>query len=309
MANKRTPKDYALLVAKGMGMGAADVVPGVSGGTIAFISGIYEEFINSLKSVDHRALGLLIKEGPKAFWKKINGSFLLSVFGGIGISVLSLVKLIHYLLENQPVLIWSFFFGLIIASALVVSRKVTQWNLANAGLLVAGVAIAYFITQGTPAETPDELWFIFVSGAIAICAMMLPGISGSFILLLLKKYETIIGAAKDLDVTVLITFMLGCATGLVSFSHLLSWMFRKFHNATVALLTGFMLGSLEVVWPWKVVTEMRTNSKGEEVPFLYESVLPGNFTGNAQTVEAIALMLVGLVLIIWLERKGNQSPA
>lgn len=309
MADKRTPKDYALLVAKGMGMGAADVVPGVSGGTIAFISGIYEEFINSLKSLDHKALRTLIKEGPKAFWKKINGSFLLSVFGGIGISVLSLVKLIHYLLENQPVMIWSFFFGLIIASAWVVSRKVTQWNFANVLFLLGGIAIAYFITQGTPAETPNDLWFIFVSGAIAICAMMLPGISGSFILLLLKKYETIIEAVKDLDLAIIFTFMLGCATGLVSFSHLLSWMFRKFHNATVALLTGFMLGSLEVVWPWKIVKEMRLNSKGEEVPFLYESVLPNNFTGNPQTLGAITLMVVGLVLIIWLERKGNQSAA
>lgn len=290
-----------------MAMGVADVVPGVSGGTIALITGIYEELINSIRSVDHIALKTLFSKGPIAFWKHINANFLVAVLLGIGISVFSLVKVIHYLLDNHPILIWSFFFGLILSSAFVVGRQVQQFNLTTAGIGMIGIGIAYFVSVATPAETPNDLWFIFLSGAIAICAMILPGISGSFILLLLRKYEYITGAISELDLKVLITFALGAVLGLTSFSHLLSWLFKRFHDATIALLTGFMLGSLNVVWPWKEVVATRVNSKGETVPLLYESVLPTNFSGEAQLFAACTLAAIGVVLIVLLERVGNQE--
>lgn len=290
-----------------MAMGAADVVPGVSGGTIAFISGIYEELIGSIKSIDHIALKTLFQKGPLAFWKHINGNFLISVFAGIGISVLSLVKLIHYLLENHPIFIWSFFFGLIIASAYTIAQKVKQWNISTIISLVVGIVVAYYITIATPAETPTDWWFIVLSGSIAICAMILPGISGSFILLLLKKYQYITGAIKDFDITTILLFGIGAGVGLISFSHVLSYLFKKFHDQTIAILTGFMLGSLNVVWPWKTVLETRINSKGEVEPFRFESVLPQNFDGEPQLIGAIVLAAVGFVLIVLLEKFANQK--
>lgn len=303
----RKLKDYLIIGSKGMAMGAADVVPGVSGGTIAFISGIYEELIGSIKSIDHIALKTLFQKGPLAFWKHINGNFLISVFAGIGISVLSLVKLIHYLLENHPIFIWSFFFGLIIASAYTIAQKVKQWNISTIISLVVGIVVAYYITIATPAETPTDWWFIVLSGSIAICAMILPGISGSFILLLLKKYQYITGAIKDFDITTILLFGIGAGVGLISFSHVLSYLFKKFHDQTIAILTGFMLGSLNVVWPWKTVLETRINSKGEVEPFRFESVLPQNFDGEPQLIGAIVLAAVGFVLIVLLEKFANQK--
>ena len=298
---------YLFTLLKGMGMGAADVVPGVSGGTIAFITGIYEELINSIKSISFTNIALLLRGRIREFWTEINGNFLLALFAGILISVLSLVRLIHYLMHAYPVLLWAFFFGLILASALVVGRKVSRWNVVSIAMLLAGIAIAVFITLATPAETPEALWFIFLSGAIAICAMILPGISGSFLLLLMRKYEFIVTALKDMDVVVIATFLAGCVTGLLSFSHVLSFMFRRFHNQTIALLTGFMVGSLSLVWPWKNVIETRINSKGEEVPFRFESVLPAQFEGEPYLVGAIALALGAFVIIYLIERTANKG--
>ena len=303
----RQLKEYIFIALKGMGMGAADVVPGVSGGTIAFISGIYEEFVNSLKSIDHRALQVLFKEGIPSFWKHINGSFLLALFSGVLISILSLAKLITYFLENFPVQLWSFFFGLIIASSIAVGAKIRQWNLASILGILVGTGIAYYITVATPAQTPEALWFVFISGMIAICAMILPGISGSFILLLLGKYKYILGSISELDLKVLITFAIGCVAGLLSFSHLLSWMFKRFHDLTIAVLTGFMLGSLNKVWPWKETLQYRINSHGEEVPFLQESVLPVNFSGEPHTILAVVFMIVGFLLILALERANQRK--
>ncbi len=288
-------------------MGAADVVPGVSGGTIAFISGIYEELINSIRSVDHIALKVLLKKGPIAFYKHINGNFLLSLFIGIGIAVLSLVKLIHFLLDNEPILIWSFFFGLILSSALMVARKVKVWTPGVIISTILGAAIAFYVGIATPGETPEDLWFIFLSGMIAICAMILPGISGSFLLLLLRKYEYITGAISELKLDVLAVFGLGAIIGITSFSHLLSWLFKKFHDLTIALLAGFMIGSLNIVWPWKEVIETRVNSKGIEVPFRYESVLPQNFSGESELFMAIVLMLIGIATIISIESLSSNN--
>lgn len=300
-------KQYITTFLKGMGMGAADIVPGVSGGTIAFITGIYERLIAALKSINLVALRQLLKGDVKGAWQTIDGNFLLAVFGGVLVSVFSLVKLISYLLEHEQVLLWSFFFGLILASALVIGQKIKQWNVGSVIALLAGIGIALFITLATPAQTPDGLWFIFLSGAIAICAMILPGISGSFILLLLRKYEYVVGAVKELDITTILVFMAGCVVGLLSFARLLSWMFKRFHDLTIALLTGFMLGSLNMVWPWKEVIETRIDSKGVEVPFRYESVLPGQFSGNAQLLWAIVLAVGAFVLIYLLEKMANRT--
>ena len=235
------------------GHGRADVVPGVSGGTIAFISGIYAELLNSLRSVNLEGIAHIVREGIPAFWKHINGWFLLFLLTGIGISIVSLSRMILYLLENYPPLIWSFFLVLLLpqpSTWQVPSKNETgKWCC----LAFAGIVIAGWITIASPAQGSDSLPFVFVTGAIAICAMILPGISGSFILLLMGMYEFILGALHDLKISVIITFMAGAGIGLVSFSHLLSWLLKKYHDLTVALLAGFMIGSLNKVWPWKEV--------------------------------------------------------
>ena len=297
----RSLKDYALVCLKGIAMGAADVVPGVSGGTIAFIAGIYEEFITSLKSINVNAIRIASKEGISAFWKHIHGSFLFSIFIGIGISIVSLARLISILLEKHPVPIWSFFFGLIIASAFIVSSKINKWQVREIIALLFGAAIAYYITIASPANTPETSWFIFCSGMLAICAMMLPGISGSFILLLLGKYAFIINAVADKKISILALFAAGCVAGLLSFSHLLSWMFRKFHDLTVAVLTGFMVGSLNKVWPWKIATESRLIGGSPKI-ISEKTVLPGNYHGDSHLLSAILFVSIGCLLIIALER-------
>lgn len=302
--NRKT-KDYLLIVLKGMGMGAADVVPGVSGGTIAFITGIYEELINSIKSVNLNALKLLFSFRLAAFWKAVNGNFLVSVLLGIGISIFSLAKGLEYLLHHYPILVWSFFFGLIVASAIYVARTIRQWNAGTVIAGVAGIVVAYFITVISPAEANTTWLFIFISGAIAICAMILPGISGSFILVLLGMYKFILSAVGDLNIPVLLVFIAGAAIGIISFSNLLSWLLKNFHNLTIAVLSGFMVGSLNKVWPWKEVTETFTDRHGEVLPLVEKNVLPGTYetiSGNkAWLPGAIILAIVGFALIFVIE--------
>lgn len=276
--SKRNFSDYSLLAARGVAMGAADIIPGVSGGTIAFITGIYEELINSIKSVNGEFFRLLFREGIKAAWKHINGSFLLVLFSGIFLSIFSLAKVISWLLEVYPKMVWAFFFGLIIASALHVGKKITRWNTLNVITLLAGIAIAAWITIATPATTPEVWWFILLSGSIAITAMILPGISGSFMLLLLGKYEFILNAVNDFKVDIIMIFGAGCLMGIIAFSNIISWFFRKFPNATMAMLTGFMIGSLNKLWPWKEVLSYQVNSAGEEIPFLERSISPELYT-------------------------------
>ena len=290
-----------------MGMGAADVVPGVSGGTIAFISGIYEELIYSLKSIDARAVSLFFRGRFSDFWKHINGPFLLSVFAGIIISALSLSGLISYLLTEYPVLIWSFFFGLIVGSAIMVGKKVRKWNTGTWLALLAGAAIAWAITSMAPTHTPEAGWFLFLSGMIAISAMILPGISGSFILLLLGKYKYILDAVASFDIKTIVIFILGCVAGLLSFSRILAWMFRKFHDLTVAMLTGFMIGSLNKVWPWKTVISWFTDRHGKRIPLIEKNVLPGQYEGEAQLLAAILLALAAFAMIVWLESLGSKK--
>ncbi len=306
----RSIKDYILLVLKGIAMGAADVVPGVSGGTIAFITGIYEELIGSIKSVDGTALKLLLSLRLKDFWKKINGNFLMAVIGGIGISILSLAQLMKYLLSNHPILIWSFFFGLIIASALMIFRQIKHISIGAIVSMSVGIAVAYFITVVSPAETPNTWWFVMLSGAIAICAMILPGISGSFILLLMGKYYFIMTAISELNIGIIAIFLVGAVIGIISFSHLLSWLLEKFYSVTVALLTGFMIGSLNKVWPWKETLETTLNSHGETIPLVEKNILPQTFETIAGTPSqlgwAVVMAVSGFLAIYVIEMVGKQ---
>lgn len=299
---KRNITDYGILILKGMGMGAADVVPGVSGGTIAFIVGIYEELINSIKSINLSSLKLLFSFRPAAFWKAVNGNFLLALVSGIGISIFSLAKIITYLLENHPILVWSFFFGLVLSSTLTVSKQIKRWNTGSILSFIAGIVIAFYITVATPAETPTGLWFIFLSGAIAICAMILPGISGSFILVLLGKYFYIMEAVKTFNITVILTFAAGAAIGIVSFSNILSFLLKKYHDLTIALLGGFMLGSLNKVWPWKETLETYTDSHGHVKPLVEQNILPDQYIW-----QATLLCITGFVLVYILEKISEKS--
>lgn len=292
----RTIKDYVTLALKGMAMGAADVVPGVSGGTIAFIVGIYDELINSIKSINAHSLKLLFTGKIPSFWKAINGNFLFSILLGIGISVFSLAELITWLLVTHPIMVWAFFFGLVLASTWFVSKDIKEWNVKTVASFIVGAAVAYYITVATPTETPSNLLFIFLCGVIAICAMILPGISGSFILVLLGKYFYIMDAVKGLKFEVLLVFAAGALIGITSFSRVLSFALVRFRNSTLALLTGFMLGSLNKVWPWKEKIAM---ADGFE---LEKNILP-----NAFLAEAIVLAIIGFFLVYFLEKLSQRS--
>lgn len=303
-------RNYLLIILRGCAMGAADVVPGVSGGTIAFITGIYEELINSIKNINLEAAKLLFSLKLKEFWGKINGNFLLSVVCGIAISIFSLAKLMTWLLEHHPIYIWSFFFGLIIASSVLVAKEIKKWNLPAIIVLIAGICAAYFITVMTPSETPNSWWFIILSGAVAICAMVLPGISGAFILLLLGKYAYILGAVSSLDIKVLLLFIIGAIAGIISFSHLLSWLLKNYHSLTVAMLTGFMIGSLNKVWPWKETLQTYTDSHGVEKALVESNVSPQHFEELTHTDpllwEAIVMCILGFLLIWGIEKISNM---
>lgn len=299
---ERGLKDYAMLTLKGIGMGAADVVPGVSGGTIAFIVGIYDELIDSIKSINGNSLKLFFTGKWGAFWKAINGNFLFSLILGIAVSVFSLAKVITWLLTDHPILVWAFFFGLVLASTWFVGKDIKEWNMKTMPAFVIGVAVAYYITVATPAETPSNLLFIFLCGAIAICAMILPGISGSFILVLLGKYFYIMEAVKSLDIVVLLVFMAGACIGITSFSRVLSYALKNFRNITLAVLTGFMLGSLNKVWPWKETVETFKDSHGVVKPLVETNILP-----NQYIVEAVVLMAVGFFLVYFLEKLSARS--
>ncbi len=303
-------KNYPLLILRGCAMGAADVVPGVSGGTIAFITGIYEELIDSIKAVDLQAVKLLLKFKLAEFWKKINGNFLISVIAGIGISIFSLAKLMTWLLDNHPIYIWSFFFGLIIASSVLVAKEIKKWNIFTVISLIIGAVVAYWITVMTPSETPNSWWFIILSGAIAICAMILPGISGAFILLLMGKYTYILGAVSTFNIGVLVLFAIGAVAGIISFSHLLSWLLKHHHTVTVSLLTGFMVGSLNKVWPWKETLQTYTDSHGIEKALVESNISPARFgelTGSDPLLwQAILMCIAGFILIWGIEAIGRK---
>lgn len=301
-------------------MGAADVVPGVSGGTIAFISGIYEELLGSIDKINLNALKNLKQNGIKSTWTAINGNFLFALVLGIGISVLTFSKIITHLLETQPILVWSFFFGLVLASILFIWKEITKWDAKAIIGLVIGTIISYIITIAEPTTSPDSLPYLFLSGFIAIIAMILPGVSGAFILLLMGSYQTVIGTINQLRegigqlnfeilgqaILKLGVFAIGAITGLKLFSRVLNWMFSHHKNTTLAVLIGFMVGSLNKIWPWKEVLETRIDSHGKTVPFIESSILPQNFDGEPKIAMAIVIALIGFFLIFGLEKLANK---
>jgi putative membrane protein len=306
---KRSPIDYLILSFKGMAMGAADVVPGVSGGTIAFISGIYEELIDTLNNINFSLLKHLKQEGIKSTWEKANGSFLLALLSGVFVSIISLAKGVEWLLEHQPILLWSFFFGLVLASIIYVGKqiKTTPSDIKIFLAMTVGAVVAYLITTLNPAETSDTNLFLFFAGALAICAMILPGISGAFILVIIGAYSPVLEALNNRDFKTILIIGAGSIVGLLSFSKLLKWLFEKYHRLTLAVITGFMIGSLNKIWPWKETLTFRTNSKGVQVPLNEESISPFNFEGDPQLLQAILLMVFGVLIILILEKISTKK--
>ena len=316
---KRTFSNYLLLYVKGIAIGACDIVPGISGGTIAFISGIYEELINSLRLFVPKNFKLIFQGKIKTFWKAVNANFLLAVALGAGTSLITLVKYVLYMLDTYPVVSWSFLFGLVFISTISVLKKIRKTTVTVVICFVVGVLLAFLITSLSAAQTPNELWFIFISGAVAICAMILPGISGTFILLLMGKYQYMLTALNEFKVTVLAVFASGVIIGLLSFSHFLSWLLRKYHDVTVALLAGVMFGALNKVWPWKTQVDMLTNKEwawsmekfnDNSLSLLEKTYLPQTFekiTGNpAQIQWAIAAAALAVVFFLTIETIGKK---
>lgn len=299
----RTIKEYIAVGFKGLAMGAADVVPGVSGGTIAFISGIYEELVASISNINFSLLKTLQKEGFKVAWKQLNGSFLAALFIGVLISILSLAKTIKYLLENEPILLWSFFFGLVMASIIFIGKQVEKWNYKLLLLAILGATFGYTITiVSSTSITEINYLFLVFAGAIASCAMILPGISGSYILLLMGVYPIVMTAITNRDVKIISAIGVGVVLGLLFFSKLLKWLFSKYKNEMLVVLTGIMFGSLNKVWPWKITVTTYLNSHGEIKPLLEQSISPFSFDGDPQLMLSILLALTGFFIIIAMER-------
>lgn len=290
-------KKYLMVTLKGACMGAADVIPGVSGGTIAFIMGIYDEFVGSIASINAEAMKLLFKGQFKAFWKHINGTFLVSIVLGIGISVVLLAGLMQTLLTVYPIQTWAFFFGLIVASSIFILRGISGWKLREILFLIFGGVLGVTVCTLSPTQTPDDLWFIFLSGAIAICAMILPGISGSFILLILGKYQYIMAAISGLvagenfgqNLLILCVFLVGAVVGILGFSKFLHWLLARWNKETLIVLAGFIIGSLVKVWPW-------SNA---------EALAQAEAAGGLQIGWAILFALIGFCLVTGIEIAGK----
>lgn len=287
-------------------MGAADVVPGVSGGTIAFITGIYERLIDAIKSINLTNLKLLFTGKFKEFWKSIDGTFLVCLVAGIATSLFSLAHLMTYLLDHQPILLWAFFFGLVLASTVFVGKDVA-WNWKTIIAFIAFTVLAFFITspENSPLNATHDYWYIFICGAVAICAMILPGISGSFILVLLGEYYFVLGAVKNFDIIIILIFLVGAVIGIVAFSHILSWLFKHVKMLTLASLTGFMFGSLNKIWPWKEVLTTYTDSEGVVQTLTERNLSPMQFEvvnqADNQLLPAIIWIVVGFGLIFTIE--------
>ena len=297
-----------MVAVKGVCMGAADVIPGVSGGTIAFITGIYDQLLASINAIDAKAVKLFFTGKFKEFWKYMNGGFLLSLFCGILISVLTLAGLMQFLLENHPIQTWAFFFGLIVASSIFILKGIEGWNMKAVLFLILGVVLGITICTLSPTTTPDALWFIFLSGAIAICAMILPGISGSFILLILGKYQYIMSAISGLtsgqavgeSIVVLGVFAVGAICGILAFSRFLHWLLGRFHKETLITLAGFIIGSLVKVWPWND-KEAIIRSQFPDVA----SVAEASLQIDMQVGSAILFAVLGFSLVTGIELVGK----
>ena len=302
--------DYVLIYFKGMAMGAADVVPGVSGGTIALIVGVYERLLKAVGACTPEKLLWLLRGELRSTWRAIDGTFLICLIAGVLTSIAAFANLLGYLLEEHGELTWSFFFGLILVSVYIVGREVHRWNIWTLLLVALGTAFAYMITVAAPIQWSSAPLFIFLAGAIAICAMILPGISGSFVLVLLGLYATILGAVRSFDLAMLLIFAAGCGVGMLSFARLVSWLLDHARNATMAVATGLLIGSLNKVWPWKQTVSWRENSKGELEPLLQDNVLPATYeslTGEPSWwLAGLGLMIAAIVLVIALEQIGQR---
>ncbi|MCV6588121.1 MAG: DUF368 domain-containing protein [Marinobacterium sp.] len=310
MEKSRSLMEWLKLLFKGMLMGAADAVPGVSGGTVAFMTGIYEELIDSLRRCGPAALVTLGRQGPSAFWRSINGTFLLVLISGVLLSLVGVARSVLYLLDAYPVQIWSLFFGLILASVFVIVRMIRDWQQNHMLFFTLGTILALVVTSLTPTSIALTPLTAFLGGVIAICAMILPGISGSFLLLLMGLYAPILGAIKGGELQTLLIFGAGCAVGLMAFSRVLHWMFARYHDLTLALLAGFMLGSLNKVWPWKYTVAYTINSKGREVPLVQDNILPWTYAelngAPDYFVSALALLLLGAGMVLVLEWRSDE---
>jgi putative membrane protein len=304
-ARPRSNLDYLFLGVKGFCMGASDVVPGVSGGTMAFILGIYEELIDAIRSFDLRSLKLLVTLKFRLLLDHVSWQFLMAVGIGILTAIFTLSRVLAWLLQNRPVLIWSFFLGLILASVLSVSRRVVSWRVLTWFSLLGGITGTYFLVGLVPVSTPSDPWFLFFCGAIAICAMILPGISGSFILVLLGKYQFVLEAVNQRDFLVLFIVAAGACVGIIAFSRLLGWLLRNYHDLMVAVLIGLMLGSLRKVWPWKETVKSIVDMHGKVVPIVQSNILPGQW--NMEVLTAFSLMVLGLLVVLFLDRVGNRK--
>lgn len=296
-------KKYINLFVKGMGMGAANVVPGVSGGTIALITGIFEKLIDSIKAFDIKAIKYFFSGQFTKFAQHINLDFLIAVFVGVFVSILSIAKLFGYLLDAYPVYIMAFFFGLIIASVYFVGKMIQKWNLPTLISFIIGTTIAILLTILKPAQENSSFIYLILCGVVATCSMILPGLSGSFVLILMGNYKLVmIDAVNDLNFTILIPVVIGAFLGLIVFSHFLSWLFKKYKDQTISLLTGFILGSLGVLWPWKVeIPALSQNGdillkKGEQIVSGYQWIVPNEI--SSEVGLAILFMLIGIA-IIW----------
>ncbi|TXE09511.1 DUF368 domain-containing protein [Gelidibacter salicanalis] len=334
---QRRLSDYLFITLKGIAMGAADAVPGVSGGTIAFISGIYEELITTISGVNLDLLKTFRKSGFAAFWTQLNGNFLLALLTGIIISFVSFMRLAKFLIEQHPVLIWSFFFGLIVASIFFVGKQIKVWNLGTIAALIFGTVAAFYITTLPSMANNDSSIFLFFAGALAICAMILPGISGSFILVILGAYKTLSDALYAFDLKKIAIFAVGALIGLLSFSRILKWLFNNYKNTTLAVLTGFIFGSLNKIWPWKETLTVFEKATGARTSIdtisdfgtieVYQrqindfdtfkmisdkSILPFRYSEinngiDPQITFAIGLMIVGFLTIFILEKVGSKT--
>jgi len=304
---ERTLKDYLGLVLRGFCMGASDIVPGVSGGTIAFIFGIYEELVDSIRAINLPVIKLLLAFKLKTVFKTVPWQFLLAILIGILLAVFSLSRGLEWLLDNHPVLIWSFFSGLVLSSSITVSKRIGEWNAGTIITTAICLILSYFIVGLVPVATPETWWFIFLSGTIVICAMILPGISGSFILVLLGKYQYILEAVNRRDILTLGIFATGAAVGIITFAQVVSWLFKRYHDLTVAALMGLMIGSLRKIWPWQETISWTIDRHGAQVPLEQINILPPDF--GSEFVAAIGIALVGFLIVVVLDILANKEES
>lgn len=305
-------KKYISIILKGFAMGAANVIPGVSGGTIALITGIFERIIHAIKSFDGTAIKLLFKGKIKELIKHIDLYFLIAVFFGMVASVVSLAKLLEFLFVHYPVFVWAYFFGLILASVYYVGKRINRWSLSVIVTFIIGASSAIVISMLNPAAQNDSFFYLIICGVVAICSMILPGLSGSFILILLGNYELVmIQAVNNFDLKILLPVMLGAIGGLIAFSHILSWIYNKHKDQTISVLTGFILGSLGILWPWKneiYSVDMAGNyilKNGEKIIQAYTKYIPESF--NTEVIIAISLMIIGIITISLIEKIASTQ--